>query len=102
MWSADVATLSDDGWQPNEDGVVMRSQRLMTNVSPDTVEQCRRSVTVSPAKTAEPIEMPFGLWARMGPENHGIMCQMGFQILHGKGQFGGKGQPIVKYRDFLP
>jgi len=25
---------------------------------------------VSPAKDAEPIEMPFGLWARMGPMNH--------------------------------
>jgi len=24
----------------------------------------------SRAKTAEPIEMPFGLWARMGPRNH--------------------------------
>ena len=23
-----------------------------------------------PAKTAAPIEMPFGLWARMGPRNH--------------------------------
>ena len=22
------------------------------------------------AKTAEPIKMPFGLWARMGPRNH--------------------------------
>ena len=22
------------------------------------------------AKIAEPIEMPFGLWARMGPRNH--------------------------------
>jgi len=29
------------------------------------------SVTlVSPAKTAESIEMPFGLWARMGRRNH--------------------------------
>jgi len=29
------------------------------------------SVTlVSPAKTAEPIEMPFGLRTRMGPGNH--------------------------------
>jgi len=29
------------------------------------------SVTlVSPAKTTEPTEMPFGLWARMGPRNH--------------------------------
>jgi len=41
MWSADVAALSVDGWQPNEDAVVMRSQRLVTNVPPDTVEQCR-------------------------------------------------------------
>jgi len=32
---------------------------------------CRLSVTlVSPAKTAEPIEMPFRLWARMGCKNH--------------------------------
>ena len=30
-----------------------------------------RSVTVvSPAKTAEPIEMPFGLRTRVGPRNH--------------------------------
>jgi len=25
---------------------------------------------VSPAKTAEPIEMPFWLWSRVGPRNH--------------------------------
>ena len=29
MWSADVAALSVDGWQPNEDAVVMRSQGLL-------------------------------------------------------------------------
>jgi len=29
------------------------------------------SVTISsPAKTAEPIEMPFELWTRVGPRNH--------------------------------
>jgi len=29
------------------------------------------SVTVvSPAKTAEPIEMPFGIWTRVGPRKH--------------------------------
>ena len=29
------------------------------------------SVTiVSPAETVEPIEIPFGLWARVGPWNH--------------------------------
>jgi len=25
---------------------------------------------VSPATTDEPIEMPFGLWTRVGPRNH--------------------------------
>ena len=25
---------------------------------------------MSPAKTAEPIEMPFGFWAPTGPRNH--------------------------------
>jgi len=43
------------------------------------------SVTiVSPAKMSEPIEMPFGLWAQMGPRNHVLD---GVQIPHGKGQF---------------
>ena len=54
------------------------------------------SVTLmSPAKTATPIEMPFGLRTRVGPRNH---------VLDGgpdppwKEQFwGGKGCPIVKY-----
>ena len=30
---------------------------------------CRSVTLVSPAKTAEPIEMPFGLWAWMGRRN---------------------------------
>jgi len=47
MWSADVAALSADGWQPNEDAVVMRSQRLVANVPPDTVEQCRPGIGAS-------------------------------------------------------
>jgi len=51
------------------------------------------------AKTAEPIEIPFGLWAGMGPRNHVLH---GDQIPRGKGQFWWKGSPIVKYRDFLP
>jgi len=57
-----------------------------------------RSVTlVSHTKTAEPIEMPFGLWARMDPRNHvldGVHIPMERAIL-------GKGAPIVKYRDTL-
>ena len=57
------------------------------------------SVTiVSPAKTAEPIEMPFGLWTRIGPRNHVLD---GIQVCRGKGQFPvDKGRFIVKHRDF--
>jgi len=57
------------------------------------------SVTlVSPAKMAVPIEMLFGLRTRVGPRNHVLD---GVQIPHGKGQFEGKGCPIVKYRDMV-
>jgi len=30
------------------------------------------TTTVRPAKTAEPIEMPFGMWARVGQRNHAL------------------------------
>jgi len=39
-WSDNVAALSVDGWLLNEDAVVMQSQRLVTSVPTDTVEQC--------------------------------------------------------------
>jgi len=35
------------------------------------------------AKTAEPIEMPFAVWTRVGPRNHILD---GVQIPHAKGQ----------------
>ena len=58
-----------------------------------------RSVTLVSAKTAEPIEMPFGLRTRVGPENHVLD---GAQIPMGRGNFEwGKRRPIVKYRDTL-
>jgi len=47
MWSADAATLSVDGWQRNKDGVVMWSQRLVTSVPPDTVQQCHPGIGAS-------------------------------------------------------
>jgi len=50
------------------------------------------------AKTAEPIEMPFRLWARMGPRNHTLE---GGSDSHKKGQFLGKVVPTVKYGDTL-
>jgi len=42
-------------------------------------------------KTAEPIEMPIGLWARMGPRNR--VSHWGSDP-HGKGHFLGKGRPL--------
>ena len=61
---------------------------------------CLSVTLVSPAKTTEPIEMPFGLRTRVGPGNHvldgGPALPMGRAILRRKG-----GRPIVKYRDTL-
>jgi len=38
------------------------------------------------AKTAEPVEMPFALWAPMAPGNR-VLDGGGVQIPHEKGQF---------------
>jgi len=46
---------------------------------------------VRPTKMAEPIEMPFVLWAPTGPRNH-MLDRV--QILMGSGNFGGKGHPL--------
>jgi len=55
---------------------------------------------VSRAKTAEPIEIPFGLRTWVGPWNH--VLDGGSVPPMGRGNFeGGKGRPIVKYRDTL-
>ena len=35
-----------------------------------SVCMCLLVTTVSCAKTAEPVEMPFGVWTRVGPRNH--------------------------------
>ena len=50
------------------------------------------------ANTAEPIEVPFGLWAGMGPR-HRVLH--GVEIPHLKGQFWWI-VPIVNHRHFLP
>jgi len=57
------------------------------------------SVTLmSPAKTAEPIEMPFGLRSWVGLGNH--VLDGGPDSPMGRGNFErSKGRPIVKYRD---
>jgi len=55
---------------------------------------------VSCAKTAEPIEMPFGSLARMGPKNH-VLGEYPDPPWEGA-IFRGKGRPVVKYREALP
>jgi len=46
------------------------------------------SVTLHVLQTAEPTEMPFGLWVRTSPRNHELD---GVRIPREKGQFRGKG-----------
>jgi len=61
---------------------------------------CRSVTLVSPAKTAAPIEMPFGLRTQMGPRNH--VLDGGLDPPMGRGNFEGeKGRLIIKYRDNL-
>ena len=61
---------------------------------------CRSVTLLRPANTAAPIEMPFGLRSRVGPGNH--VLDGGPDPPIGRGNFGGKDQPIVKYRDAVP
>jgi len=48
---------------------------------------CRSVTLVSPAKTAGPVEMPFGFRTRVGPRIHVLD---GVQIPYGRGNFHGK------------
>ena len=61
---------------------------------------CRSVTLVSPAKMAEPIEILFELWARMGPRNHVLDGVQSTRSPMGRVTFGKMGT-IVKYRDFL-
>jgi len=45
------------------------------------------AMVVNRAKTAEPIQMPFGLYTQVGPNKHALH---GVQIPHAKGQFSGE------------
>ena len=51
---------------------------------------------VSPAKMAEPIEMPVWMWTRVGPRNH-VLDRV--QTPHEGAILKGKGWLVVKYRD---
>jgi len=49
-------------------------------------------MVVSPAKMAEPIEMPCGLGTRLGPRNH--VLDGGLDLSMGRGNFRGRGGPL--------
>jgi len=53
----------------------------------DTPRHARRHSDVSCAKTAEPVEMPFWLWIRLGPRKHRLH---GVKIPMQRGNFRGK------------
>ena len=58
---------------------------------------CQSVTIVNPAKTAEMIEMPFGLWTRVGPRNHVLDGESRSSMR--RGNFEGKGADHGKYRD---
>jgi len=81
----------DGGPDPAWEGAIFGERGAHCKVYVHTAVAC--------AKTAEPIEMPFGMWVRSGSRNHKLH---GVQIHPREGQVWRKGSPIVKYRDFLP
>jgi len=56
---------------------------------------CWSVTVVSPVETAEPIEMPYGLWARVGPRNY-VLDGVHIPCPREDAIFRGKEQPIVK------
>jgi len=45
---------------------------IATDVVAWSVYVCLLGTTMSPTKVAEPIVVPFGIWTRVGPRNHGL------------------------------
>ena len=60
---------------------------------------CLSVTIVSPAKTAEPIEMLFEVRTQVGRRNY-VLDEV--HIPMGRGNFEGEVRPIVKYRDYHP
>jgi len=78
--------------------IIRPHRRLVTNRVVWSV--CWSVAVVSPAKTAEAIEVPFGLWAQVGPRNH--VLNRGPDPLREGAILRGGGLSVVKYRDALP
>ena len=74
--------------------------RSVITVVPLCVCVCVLDTTVSRAKTAEPIAMPFGVWTWMGPRNH-ILCGGLDPPVQWVVFWGGISRPVVKYREYL-
>ena len=62
---------------------------IATHVLAWSVCVCLYVMGMNPAKMAEPIEMPFGMWAQVGPHNHVLDGGSGFPQ-GGRGNFGGE------------
>ena len=78
---------------------VLRTQ--MRSIVTDRVAwSVGRSVTLMSPANVEPTEMPFGLRTRVGPGNH-VLDGDPDPPWEGAILRGGKGRPIVKYRDTL-
>ena len=69
----------------------------MRPIVTDRVVWCGLSVCLSVTDLPEPIEVPFGLRTWVGPKNH--VLDGGPDLRMGRGNFEGKGRPIVNYRD---
>jgi len=63
------------------------------------VSVCLLGTYVSPAKTAELIQMPIGVWTLVGPRNH--VLDGGPDTPKGMGNFGGIVRPIDKHCESL-
>ena len=72
--------LLDGGPDPPWEGAILSGERAVLG----------HSVVIC-AKMAEPIKIPFGLWARMGPRNHELD---GSRFRMRRGNSGGKGRPL--------
>jgi len=61
---------------------------------------CRSVTIVSPARSAELIELSFGVWTWVCPRNH--VLDGGPDPPWQRSNFEGEGRPIVNHRDSLP
>jgi len=59
---------------------------------------CVLNTFVSPTETNKPSEVPFGMWTRVGPKNHGLAG--GPNLPQRKGDLGGMSRPVEKYKKY--